>query len=623
MSRNRYLVFLIALAALVLILLVWCSPLTGQEDLEIEIDNGSTTNTAAPAEAATNGGEENGSKAEAGPKGWTGEISVTPLPEKTAWQYQFYGRIFYRMMMNQIKSTNTGEYDKFHVEKVRGDIGLGFMFFNARDMEARVEFNLNTDNSFYDFKLFNVYILYDQPAYNLGLFYKERVLDLDDALRLLDPEYLGYYRPVFFYRQPLNKEAYFGQDHYGLFLNYNGIFRNQLNVSVPVDGSGTDKLFVIDKVSKEFSLFSVSGNFIFINQDFRLPDVNGYNWAELNGTWYEFNTNTFYDPPEMDYKLKATVEAGVNLMDRLLLFGEAGVDNKYGGYYGETTQKAASSGNIPYFMALSSPSYRYLVTGGGLQFKLGNILLESTYSYYQGKYDCYSYFTNLYRIRQEPVFNTVKVKARIDLDIFYTETEAGFKKVTRDRLTEYFDEYNFNRSLSLSGVDSVRSIRSFNQLRLGPVTLYPEVEYRSYNTPYTNSFWLADLKTKFETLEINSGLGYPVASRLNLYFNTRWKRYYAASSGMWQGAPYEWKRDRSVLSWFLNLTYTFTENINFSLMYGLDPRLNIPYEYGFEYVLGDVLREGSGDWNGLDSVLAAEERIAKNNYIVVAGMIKF
>lgn len=589
---------------------LWAAEEDADELIEIEVDD---TETA---------GETGGEKS---PKT---EMTEGELREETRFNADFYGSIFYRLMMNQIKTEGSKEYDRFQVDSVRGDILFGLRLLNNRDMEGRAEFNLDTDASYYDFSLYNLYFLYEQPRFNLGFFHREWLLDFDDPLRLLDSEVPGFFSPVVFYKKSVIRYALFGRDHYGIFFNYDGLFRNRFCVALPADKDDPDRLFVIEKISRDFSFLTVSGNFILIDQDYRLPVVNEANWAEFRGVWYEFATNSFYDPEEKDYRITATGEVSAALFGLLTLFGEAGIDHKAGGYYGLSSQKAASSGNIPYFLLLESPAYRAFISAAGVQADLGSFMAEGAYAYSEGECRTYSFITNRVIKQSRQAVHTAGVKLRLETGPLYSENHAEVRKGGACFKPVHFDDYNYNYSglLALPDADEVRTLRSLNKVSAGPLTFYPEVEYRAYGGSGTNGSSFPENKRELSTIEINAGASYDFSSRFGFYLNWRHKRYHEKTGSGGPAVP-ERVEEGAFSSWFAGLSFRFSENINVGIAYGLDPRLDPFYEHGYKYELSQKTADmlsGRGDrsWS-LGDIFNIENRLAKNNYICITGSMKF
>lgn len=506
--------------------------------------------------------------------------------------FQFYGSFFYTFIVNQIKATNSSEYNHYQIDNIKTDTIIGLRFFNKSDISGFVEFDFNSDNSLYDFNFYRFSLDLDRKFIKLKLFYRDWFYDFDDGLRLLDNEYYSFNRPVIFYKKLIDKYALFGRDYYGLYFEYDHYIKNRLVITAPYCGSQDKEFMVTDQFSFPVYIINLNANVVYKDQDYDLPSVNQDNWAEYNGIWYEFNTNTFFNPKENDFQIKATAEINANIEDKLTLWAEAGIDNKYGGYYAETSMTASDSGNIPYLMTLNSDNFKSFIMGAGLQVDLDIILFEGDYKNYIYKYNTFSFTSNVLISERESKHNVISVRGKVQIGIISSVNEFSILTVQDGYITVPYEEYNL-KNVSASFVTALQKIRSFNEIILGDFKLYPEVEYRDYT-------YVGDIKEI--NIEVNQGVSFDITEKLGLFVNVRYKRYDLSR----QDGSYE---QHSYIYYFSDITYYFTENIYIGLSYGLDPRLVHEYEYGFEYILNEDINQ--------------ENNLSKNNFIVLRGMLKF
>lgn len=524
--------------------------------------------------------------------------------EFSKFDFQFYGSMFYNSMVNQNKQTNNNEYNNFHIEKVRTDTIMGLRFLNKSDISGFVEFDFKSDYSYYDFIFYRASLDFNRKIYKFKFFYRERFYNFDDGLRLLDDEYFAYDQPIKFYKIPVQKTALFGKFYYGTYFEYDHYFKNRLAITAPYQSDQDKNYMIFDQMEYSLSIININANAIFIDQNFSLPEVNDSNWAEYKGTWYEFNTNTFHDPLVDDYQVKATGEINIRPVDRFVVWGEAGIDNKYGGYYGESSQKTTDSGNIPYQMILSSPNYKSFIMGGGAQIDLHFLLLEGDYKGYHYKINSFSFSSNIIERSIEPKYNEISARFQLFLGTVSSINEVALLKVNQETIDVSLDPYNF-QNVELPYVIEQQKARSFNKITIGDLTLIPEGEFRNYAIISNNSL---------QTIEVNQGLMYPLTPELKLYMNVRYKQYHYKPNGLDE-------QKRTFLYAFTDISYYFKENIHIGLSYGLDPRLiYVPYGYGFECELNSQLDINSFD---LDTITDAENPMSKNHYIVLRGMIHF
>ncbi len=514
--------------------------------------------------------------------------------------FRFTGdMLYYFLADNNINDTN-----RFEIENIKADITGGIKFFNRKNLAGLALIRIDSDSTIYKLSAYKVFVNYFTPAFKLAFFYKYRVENYNDGFRLLDDDIASFYQPVIFYRdKKLKKTAYWGKDYTGVKLSLNKFISQDLILAKKVDNDEENKFSVISRTVKEFDLsedIKVLGglNFIYIKQDYTLPQVNSSSWAEYNGVWYEFNTNSFYDL-DNDYKIKASGEFGVTLLNMLRLWGEAGIDNKYGGYYGETTQMATSSGNINYVLVLNSAGYKNSIFGGGVKLDLDFLILDASYKRINAETSSFSVMSNnLILSNKASSINDITVKLRADLGFIESSLAFQLEDSGDDTHFVLFDKFNFLNRFYLYA-EKVMRIRSFNKINFGFLKIYPELEYSKYRD---------DLKT----MEINGGAEVSLYKKLSFYGNVRYKNYIVESI------------NRSFINPFISFRYSYNRKIYFEIGYGLDNRLLYDNEYGFEYYLNNYI--GSSYYYlifPVDATLNAEENISKNNYIFITGHIGF
>lgn len=517
--------------------------------------------------------------------------------------FNLYGSFFYTFTADQKKESGSKEYNEYHIENVNTETIMGLRIFNKSDLSGFAEFNFSSVFSYYDFVFYRMSIDLNREYYKFKFFYRERFYDFNDGLRLLDNEYYSYSQPIKFYKQPVEKTAQFGKNFYGTCFEYDNYFNNKILITAPSQSTPDNTFMIIDQFSIPLSLINLNVNFIYKKENYDLPEVNDSNWAEYKGTWYEFNTNTFYDSPENDYQIKATGEVNLKIVDMIFIWAEAGVDNQYGGYYARTSQKAVSSGNIPYTMIIKADNFKSFIMGSGVQLDFGKLILEGDFRSYKYKKNSFYYTTNVILREIQPEYNDISIRFKLDLSFINSANEISMLKTGSDSISIKFDEYNFF-DIYLQDIIKRQKIRSFNIIDLKFIKLYPEAEVRNYS-------FISNQELK--TLEFNQGVLLEVSRNVSLYLNARYKVYDFSE-------PQTESINKNYMYPFADIIYYFTKNIFIGLSYGLDPRLIYKYKYGFEYRLNNEL--DIEDFN-VNTISEVENKLSKNNFIVLRGMISF
>ncbi|MBU1078687.1 MAG: hypothetical protein KKH98_15415, partial [Spirochaetes bacterium] len=115
---------LLLIFALLVVQLPLESAVYAQEDDVIEVDLGDESNDTKEAEDEI-------------------EIPADKEEEKeekkdrldlTKFHFDFYGNLFYSFMMNQVKQSNSKEYNNFHINNIYTDTVIGLRFLNKSDI---------------------------------------------------------------------------------------------------------------------------------------------------------------------------------------------------------------------------------------------------------------------------------------------------------------------------------------------------------------------------------------------------------------------------------------------------------------------------------------------------------
>ncbi len=527
--------------------------------------------------------------------------SFTLSGKKRVFNYNFIftGDMFYNFLMDK----NYNDNERISIENIRGDITGGIKFFNRHNSSGIILARLSTDYSYYELSFYKFNINFIFPGYRLFFFYRTRFLNFNDGLRLLDNDIKRYKYPIIFYHQLLiPKEAKWGKDFMGVSLSFNKYINESLTIAKKYKYDESNNFSIISRSKKLIKLsddikIEPAINFIYINQNYQLPEVNSSGWAEYNGVWYEFNTNSYYDPAT-DYTIKSTLEFNINLLNTLTLWGEGGIDNKEGGYYGETLQKATYSGNTNYSMILNSPSYKKLIVGGGIKFDIDFLIIEGDYLYDSSKENSISYYSNKIHITNlKNNKNEITIKIKFDKGIINNQFEFNMVKFNNSSDSILFDKYNYN-DIYITNISSLISLKDYIRISAGKFKLLPEVEYNIYDSEF-----------KTTTLQAKTGINFSLSSKFDLYTDVRYKYYNIESI-----------TNQYFINPFISVRYKYNQKIYFEIGYGLDDRLLEDNEYGFEYYLNSKLE--NKNYN-IEKLLEAENKISKNNYITITGYMRF
>lgn len=532
-------------------------------------------------------------------------IFLFPLQAEN-FNFDFSGEAYFFNTISQEKDTNSYDYNSVKIDNVKNNIFINLKFYNKKNIAGLASLNFNTDFSYYSFYADRAFVTYFQDKRRLKLFYRERILDFNDGLRLLDEESINLYQPIIFYREPIERTAYFGRDYYGAYFEMEN---NILNQRICFAGSYRDsnlKYLIANKTEFKLSSLLLSANIIYKQEDYTLPKVNESSWAEVDGVWYEFNTNSFYDPDEPDNEIKSTLEVSYSLKDLLTFWAEGGIKKKSGGYYGRMTMEATSDGNIPVQQELNSPSLNYTVAGLGVKFNIDSFLGEVNYKIYSGENKEFSFLdllNKLYIITNKPNYNEVKMKLKYDSNMANLNLSVWMGKTEKDSVRVWFDEYNFDYRYYYRFCNSVTGIKSYNNFDFGFLKYIPSAEYRKYESDYNDT----------TTFEANNGLDFDLTQKIEAFFNVRYKSYLFKESV---------SISRHFWNIFLGVKYKINSLIYLGLDYGIDPRLIYDKDYGFEYSL--ISHVDEGEWSdAVNTIFDGENYFANNHFITLRAYIRF
>ncbi|MBN1898565.1 MAG: hypothetical protein JW827_07280 [Spirochaetes bacterium] len=516
------------------------------------------------------------------------------------------GELYYFNTLSLEKRTNSPDYDSLKIKEINNLFFLNFLFHDNRDLRGQAGFVLDTRLSYASFKAFRAFVGYFHDTGQIELFYRKRVLEFDDGLRLLDDYGEPYLAPVLFYGEPAPEFLKFGQDHYGLSFYYSKDRLTQKNcLAVPADDQN-EKYLLINKTGLDLGLADLSANLVFIQQDFTLPEVNRDSWAEVEGVWYEFMTNSMHDPAN-DNEIRATLEASVNPQEMITLWAEAGMHKKNGGFFARLTQK---EGGIPIESYLRSDNFNFLIMGTGVKLELSDIVLETSFIIKNGeeqRFEFDSTNNTVDVIRTDPEYSQVRFNIKYMSKSLDLKASLWAGQTSRDVITGYLDTYNFDKKYFLSSIEKDMGLTTKNRIDLGLCSFLPDARYRKIQGP----LW------DINSLEVRSGILFSLLKDLSTLISLRFKDY------RFDFKDNDCSIGKQFLNGFVGLKYEISRTINVGLDYGLDPVLLHDAQYGFEYALNSYLENDRYEPASYDSLFRAENELAKNHFITIRANVRF
>lgn len=514
------------------------------------------------------------------------------------------------------------------IENIKNNIFLKFQFYIPYIINGFVNFNFNTDQ-FVSFSYSSTYgSVFHTTQFMLGidsailnykknllLFYKERVFDFNDGLRILDDITYSFCKPVIFYSKPIPQYSHFGKYYLGLLFKKSSKFINQqLLIASPYyyisENSGILQYLIASRTGFNINIFKLYANLVYKQQNFPLPEVNKENWAEFWGTWYEFDTSSFYKPSSKDYELISTME--ISFKKYMFTFwAEAGIKRKIGGYFLRATMMATETGNIEVDYIWSSPEWNYFIAGTGIQVEFAPFLFEIDYKLKSGestsfKYD--SYYNNLIINTNRPVYNEINLKLKLPFNIINPVIEVFSGRTLKDYLNGlYLDDYNFEKYFYFFFLKEIKGARAFNTIDFDIIKFNQKLEMRQYE------FYYYDINT----IEMNTGIESSFTKKLEVFANLRYKKY------IFEKKFYlEETYSNSFKNIFAGIRYRISDSIYIGFNYGIEPEILYDRDYGFEYVLMRYIYRNT-QISPIDTIFNAEEYYAKNHFFTIYAKMQF
>jgi hypothetical protein len=452
------------------------------------------------------------------------------------------------------------------------------------------------------------------------LFFRERVMNFNDPLRLLDgsemipQRFLQAERQITVQDAENTMEPYtdkWGREHFGMMsrVAVSGAFcqRNFLVSSLSDPGVS---FMAGNRSELTFGPLQICLNAIFSKEDRSLPSVNNTGWAQVNGVWYGFITNSFYKPAGADYGLKATLELDGKLADIVMIRAEAGLDRQSGGMFSRAFQTTGASGNAPSNLELNFSPHDLLVAAvsGGIKTDLLEAWLD--YSFKSGKAESFEYSSTANTpviSTNSPSIQNIRLSAvvRPDLGASFFGVSGSYSFTGSDTFREDFDPYNFGNLLAVDKLKTMFVVRSYNKIDLGIISITPlSVEYSSYNRDVAGSV------LAWTTTELQAGISLPLPARLFLLASWRYKTYsLGVSRGDFHG-------------YYGGLKWQAAPGSSIALTYGTDLTDDHDRMTGFDYVISTGIASGNAD-DQLQTILNAEKALASARAFSLIAELKF